>query len=252
MLNNIYRLLVCVEYNGSKYIGWQRQLHNRLTIQEIIENCLSNISMHKINIICSSRTDSGVHSLGQIFHFDTLIYKSEKEWLLIANFNLPYDITFKWIKHVSNNFHARYNVYSRRYLYIIYNSSIRSSFLNKLVMYYNNYLNINLMLKAALFFLGKHDFSSFRSSGCESKNPYKNIMHLNIFKKKKYLIFDIKADSFLYHMVRNIISSLLLIGTKKYPVDWIKYILSCKNKSVLRINIVKPYGLYLYKIEFFK
>ncbi len=250
MLNKIYRLLVCVEYNGINYIGWQKQLHNCFSIQEIIEKCLSKISCHKVNIVCSSRTDSGVHSLGQIFHFDTYIYKSEKEWLLISNFNLPYDITFKWVKYVKNNFHARYNVFSRRYLYIILNSNIRSSFLNKLVMYCNYNLNIDLMLQASYYLLGKHNFSSFRSSGCESKNPYKNIMHLNIFKKKKYIIFDIKADSFLYRMVRNIISSLLLVGIKKHPVNWIKYILSFKNKNVCKINSVKPYGLYLYKIEF--
>ncbi len=251
MLNKVYRLLVCVEYNGFKYIGWQKQLHNHKSIQKVIEDCLSNISKHRINIICSSRTDSGVHSLGQVFHFDTFIYKTENEWLLISNFNLPCDITFKWIKYVSNNFHARYNVYSRRYLYIIWNSYIRSSFLNQFVMYYNNYIDINLMLKASCFLLGKHNFSSFQSSGCESKNIYKNIMHLNIFKKKNYLIFDIKANSFLYRMVRNIVSSLLLVGSKKCSINWIKYILSCRNNSVLKINLVKPYGLYLYKVEFF-
>ncbi len=250
MLNRIYRLLVCVEYNGMNYIGWQKQLHNSLSIQEIIEKCLSKITNHKVNIICSSRTDSGVHSLGQMFHFDTYIYKNENEWLLIANFNLPYDITFKWMKYVKNNFHARYNVNSRRYLYIILNSCIRSSFLNNLVMYYRGNINIDFMLQASYYLLGKHDFTSFRSSGCESKNTYKNIMHLNIFKKKKYIIFDIKANSFLYRMVRNIVSSLLLVGIGKYPINWIKHILSSRDKNLCRSFSVKPYGLYLYKIEF--
>ncbi len=249
MLN---RLLVCVEYNGSNYIGWQKQSHSNLSIQEIIEVCLSKIAKHKIKIFCSSRTDLGVHSLGQIFHFDTNCYKKENEWLLISNFNLPNDISFKWVKYVKNNFHARYNVLSRRYLYFILNSKIRSSFLNKLVMYYSSNINLNLMKQASKYLLGVHDFSSFQSSGCESKNIYKNIMHLNIFKRNMYIIFDIKADSFLYHMVRNIISSLLLIGIKKYSVEWIKYVLFSRNRNILKIKLIKPYGLYLYKIEFKK
>ncbi len=250
MLNKKYRLLVCVEYNGYNYIGWQKQLHSHLSIQEVIETCLSKIAKHKIKIFCSSRTDSGVHSLGQIFHFDTFCYKKENHWLLISNFNLPNDITFKWVKYVNNHFHARYNVYSRRYLYFILNSKIRSSFLNNLVTYYLGNININLMLQASKFLLGKHDFSSFQSSGCESKNVYKNIMHLKIFKRKMYIIFDIKADSFLYHMVRNIVSCLLLVGTKKNCVNWIKDILLYKKRGVSKINLIKPYGLYLYKIEF--
>ncbi len=251
MLNNKYRLLVCVEYKGTNYLGWQRQLHINNSIQEVIEKCLSKIAKHKIRIFCSSRTDSGVHSLGQIFHFDTLCYKLEKEWLLISNFNLPKDISFKWVKYVKKNFHARYNVFSRRYLYFIWNSRIRSSFLDKLVMYYYNKVDISLMIKASKYLLGIHDFTSFQSSGCESKNIYKNIMHLNIFKKNMYIIFDIKANSFLYHMVRNIVSSLLLIGIKKYSLSWIKYILSVRNNNFLKIKLVKPWGLYLYKIEFF-
>ncbi len=251
MLNKKYRLLVCVEYCGYNYIGWQKQLHCNLSIQEIIETCLSKITKHVVKIFCSSRTDAGVHSLGQIFHFDTFCYKKESEWLLVSNFNLPYDITFKWVKYVKNDFHARYNVYSRRYLYFIWNSNIRSSFLNNRVMYYLGNININLMLKASKFLLGKHNFISFQSSGCESKNTYKNIMHLNICRINKYIIFDIKANSFLYRMIRNIISNLLLVGIKKYSINWIKYILSVKKKNFSKTSLVKPYGLYLYKIEFF-
>ncbi len=251
MLNKKYRLLVCVEYCGYNYIGWQKQLHSKLSIQEIIEECLSKIAKHKIKIFSSSRTDSGVNSLGQMFHFDTFCYKKEKEWLLISNFNLPRDITFKSVKYVKSNFHARYNVYSRRYLYIILNSNIRSSFLNNRVMYYLGKISISLMLKASKFLLGKHNFISFQSSGCESKNTYKNIMHLNIFRINRYIIFDIKADSFLYRMIRNIISNLLLIGMRKFSVNWIKYVLSIKKKGFSKNLLVKPYGLYLYKIEFF-
>ncbi len=247
----MYRLLVCVEYNGSNYIGWQKQNSLQLySIQGVIEKILSVIAKHNVDIFCSSRTDAGVHSIGQVFHFDTLTFRTERDWLFSANNNLPYDIAFKWVKFISLDFHARFSALSRRYIYVIYMSKIRSCFLNKLVTYYFYDLDVNLMSKASKFLLGEHDFSSFKSSGCESINPIRNVLNISIYKKNNFIFFDITANSFLYRMVRNIVSSLLLVGIKKYSIFWIKEFLSYKKNDVFKINVVKPNGLYLLNVYY--
>ncbi len=250
MLNkNKYRLIVCVKYNGTNYSGWQKNISNKISIQEIIEKVLSKISGDNIKIFCSSRTDKGVHSLGQVFHFDTYKYKSENDWLKISNFILPNDIYFKWVKFSSNNFNSRYNAIARRYIYIILNKN-RSVFLYNFVLFFNKFLHIDLMLKASRYLLGENDFSSFKSSKCQSLSSFRNIFYLNIFSKGFFIYFDIIADSFLYHMVRNIVSCLLIIGIKKYSIRWFKDFFFSKNKNYYSLKLIKPNGLYLYKVYY--
>ncbi len=244
-----YRLVVCVEYKGTNYSGWQKNKFNKLiSIQEVIENVLFKVADHKINIFCSSRTDKGVHSFGQIFHFDTYKYKSENEWLRKCNFILPNDIFFKWVKFSCIGFDSRKDSLARRYIYIILNGNYRSTFLYDFFLYYKNYLFVDLMLKASYILLGEHNFSSFKSSGCQSLSSKRNIFYINIFRKGVFIYFDIIADSFLYHMVRNIVSSLILVGIKSKSINWFKDFFY----SGIRINcnIVKPNGLYLYKIYY--
>ncbi len=249
MLN--YRLMVCVQYNGFYYSGWQKQSFCDNSIQNIIEKCLLIYFKYNIKIFCSSRTDIGVHSLGQVFHFDIKYYININNFLFCINNILPKTIIFKWVKYICVNFHSRYNAIARRYMYIFCNKNNRSVFLENLVTYIDfNNLNINLMRKASKFILGKHNFNSFRSSKCESNNPYRRIFFLNIFKCGNYIFFDIKGNSFLYHMIRRIISCLLLIGFSKYSILWIKDFLYYRNNNIYNISLVKPNGLYLLYIYF--
>ncbi len=251
----MYRLLACVEYNGSNYIGWQKQINNKNSIQEKIEKSISKIANHKIEVFGSSRTDCGVHSLGQIFHFDTKTKRKNKNWLLGSNYFLPKDISLKWIKKVSKDFHCRFNAIARRYIYVVYNNekkNIKSIFLNNLVLNYPFNININLMLNTAKIFIGKHDFFFLCPLKKRKKiNTYRNIIHLNIYRKNSFIFFDIKANSFFYHMIRKIINCLLLVGSKIYSYSYIKnlFLFENKNKDIY-INIVKPYGLYLHSIFF--
>ncbi len=243
------RFLVCVEYNGSNYFGWQKQ-NDKHTIQLVIEKTLSIIANHDINIFCASRTDKGVHSLGQIFHFDSYSNRTLYEWLSGGNSLLPKDITFKWINYINNTFHARFNAIARRYIYVVSYSKIRSSFLNKLVMYYPYKLNVSIMLEGAKFLLGEHNFSFFTTSKNQSKNTIKKVYYIRIYQKNLYTFFDIKANSFLYHMVRNIVSVLLLLGIKRYSVSYIKNLIKLKDKSRLNINLIEPDGLYLHTVYY--
>ncbi len=244
-----YRLLASVRYIGTNYIGWQKQLLVSVnSVQEVLENCLSIIANHPIFIVSASRTDSGVHGIGQLFHFDTYTYRLIKEWLLGTNSLLPKDILLNWIYYIPLSVHVRKNVIFRRYIYIINNNFLSSCFLYNLVFDYPYPLDISLMLKAASLLKGIHDFSVFSSDKNTSLNTIKHIMHLNILQKNKYIIIDIQANSFLYRMVRNIVSSLLLVGIRHYSYSWIYELLHKKDISLPTMRIVKAHGLYLYQI----
>ncbi len=246
----MYRLLACVKYNGSLYHGWQKQYKNDNSLQNIIENSLFLLFKYNIKIFCSSRTDVGVHSIGQIFHFDIKKYININSILNYLNNILPIYIYIRWIKYVSIKFNARYDTIAKKYIYIIYNGNKKLVFLNKLVTFINDSINIDFMFKASRYLIGKHNFNSFKSPKCESNNFYKTIFYLNIYKLKNFIFFEIIADSFLYHMVRNIVSSLLLVGTYKYSIFWIKDFLYYRNKSFFNINLIKPYGLYLMNVYY--
>ena len=128
MISTVKKLAIGVEYDGKKYFGWQKQKEVKKTIQEELEKALSAVANHNIELTCAGRTDSGVHSIGQVAHFETFA-KSRKEenWILGANSNLPIEITVHWIKRIPTQFHARFSAISRRYCYIIYNQKIRYS-----------------------------------------------------------------------------------------------------------------------------
>lgn len=246
----MYRLLVCIKYNGSLYHGWQKQYKNDNSIQSIIENSLFLLFKYNIKIFCSSRTDIGVHSLGQTFHFDIKKYIKTDFILNFLNNILPIYIYIKWIKYVSIKFNARYNAIAKKYIYVIYNSNKKLIFLNKLVTCIDTYIDVNIMFKASRYLIGKHNFNSFKSPKCESNNFYKTILYFNIYKLNNFIFFEIIANSFLYHMVRNIVSSLLLVGTYKYSIFWIKDFLFYRNKKFFDIYLIKPYGLYLMKVYY--
>ncbi len=245
ILKNIQRILVCVEYNGSNYYGWQKQ-PNRITVQSVIEKCLSKIANHTIYIYCASRTDSGVHGVNQIFHFDTFACRKKNEWLYGSNAILPKDISFKYIKYIDNNFHARFSAIARRYIYILCNSKIRCSLLHKQVAYYPYNIDFPLIIKASKLFCGQHNFRFFTSSKNKTFSYIRNIFYFNIYKKNSYIFFDIKGNSFLYHMIRNIISVLLLVARGKYSLHYITDVLLLKTK--LNVNLIDASGLYLYSV----
>lgn len=242
------KFVLGLSYDGSKYYGWQKQ-NNLLTVQGCLEKVLSQIANHNINIFCAGRTDRGVHGIEQIVHFETYSLRSEKEWLIGSNSLLPKDITISWLKKVSFFFHARFSALSRSYRYIIFNNIIRSSFLENYCYYIYPILNTQLMHKAAQKLIGEHDFFSFQSSGCQSITSQRNIFLLNVYKRDKFIIIDIKANSFLYHMVRNIVGCLIMIGLSHKKSSWIYQLLQYK-KNQKEYMTVPPNGLYFLSAEY--
>ncbi|BAC24455.1 truA [Wigglesworthia glossinidia endosymbiont of Glossina brevipalpis] len=242
------KLAAGISYQGNNYCGWQSQ-KNIISIQEYVELALFKFSGEKIKIYCAGRTDAKVHALLQVVHFYTDIKRSYRQWILGVNSYLPYDISIMWVIKVHNNFHARYSAIAKKYLYLIHNNISRSGIFRKYCFNVFISLNINDMKKAAQKLIGKHDFSSFKGSECQSKTTYRVIYYIRINKYKEYIFVEIKANSFLNHMMRNIIGNLIEIGKGKKSKEWMSELLFLKNNK-FSIFSADPKGLYLSNVYY--
>ena len=242
------RIALGIEYDGSAYYGWQRQ-KDVVSVQEKLEQALSIIANHPVTVTCAGRTDSGVHGTGQVVHFDTESERQDVAWTLGLNANLPDDIAIRWVKHVDQDFHARFSATARRYRYIIYNHPFRPGILNKGLSHYHTKLDDTLMDKAGQYLVGEHDFTSFRALHCQAHSPVRTIEYLSVSRRSDFIIIDIKANGFLHHMVRNIAGSLIEIGRGNQPIDWLQTLLSYKDRAKAAAT-AKPGGLYLVEVDY--
>lgn len=244
------RYALGLEYDGNAYNGLQKQASPKLnTIQESLEKAIAQVADHSIETYFAGRTDSGVHATGQVCHFDSDAKRSDYAWLCGINSSLPRDITVKWIREVSDDFHARFSALSRRYHYWIYNHSTRPAVLQNKVTWHLQPLTISAMQKAGEYLLGEHDFTSFRASGCQANSPIRTIHELTITQHGAYIKIDICANAFLHHMVRNIVGTLLVIGENKRDPDWMKEVLMARDRKQAEITAF-PAGLYLVNVEY--
>ncbi|WWO98580.1 MAG: tRNA pseudouridine(38-40) synthase TruA [Candidatus Dasytiphilus stammeri] len=246
----LYRKLALgIEYNGSRYYGWQFQKFVP-SIQANLEEALSIVANHSIKTYCAGRTDAGVHSIGQVVHVETNALRKVSAWTRGVNRYLPSDIVVRWVKDVPDNFHARFSAIARLYRYVIYNSSFRPALLNTEVMHYDKPLDVKRMQIAAQYLIGENDYSSFRAADCQSKSSWRKIIYLSVTRYGPYVLINIKANSFLRHMVRNIVGCLIEVGCGKYDENWIAEILAKKNRNKVKYTTVKPTGLYLVAVNY--
>ena len=242
------RLAVGLEYDGTGYCGWQRQ-SGVISIQETLEKALGQVANERIATVCAGRTDAGVHAFGQVVHFDTNAVRTSREWVLGANSNLPSDIRALWVKTVADDFSARFAATSRKYRYVIYNNMVAPALLRHRSMWYRYQLDDDLMNQGAKHLLGEHDFSSFRSSGCQALSTIRKLTKLSVTKSGGLINIDVEANAFLYHMVRNIVGTLLKVGAGERSPDWVKEVLAKKDRRAGGIT-VPACGLYLVKVEY--
>ena len=206
------RIALSLEYDGSHYWGWQRQ-RECASVQATLEAALSRVAAEPITVSCAGRTDRGVHATCQIIHFDTQSERSERAWLLGTNTYLPKHIRVHWAKPVINDFHARFSAQSRRYCYVLQIGSVAPGILASYVSWHCcQDLDDKAMAAAAMLLLGQHDFSSFRAAECQAKTPIRTVSFCELRRQDNLFIFEIEADGFLHHMVRNIMGVLLEIG----------------------------------------
>ena len=243
------KVLLSIQYDGKNYHGWQEQ-KTPDTVQGKLQKAIYDFSREKVKLYVAGRTDSGVHALSQYAHFETNTKRDENSWLLGLNSLLPSDIRINFIKFMDSKFHARFSALSRTYRYVIYNHKIKPCLnRNKVGWYYLHHLDEKKMQVAAKNLIGEKDFSCFRSAHCQSKSPIKNINDIIITRENNFILIDVNANSFLYNMVRNIVGTLVMIGSGEKEVLWIKELLASKDRTKAGKQF-PPEGLFLIDIEY--
>lgn len=237
-----------IEYCGSRYSGWQRQKHSP-GIQQYVEEALSSVADRQIHVQCAGRTDTGVHALHQVIHFETEVNRAPRSWVFGANANLDPDITLLWALPVSGDFHARYSASGRRYRYLILNRPTRPGVNNGFTAWEYRALDVELMAAAAGFLVGEHDFTSFRGRGCQSRSPVREVRRLEVSRVGEYIVIDIHANAFLMHMVRNIVGVLTAVGMGRQEPGWVQAVLAARDREQGGVT-APPQGLYLMEIDY--
>lgn len=231
-----------VEYDGSGFSGWQWQPGKR-TIQSVLESSLSRVANHVVRVVCSGRTDAGVHARAQVIHFDTTAIRTVHAWTMGGNSGLPDDVRITEVIFMDSGFHARTSAIARYYRYSIFNRRMASALDRTRVTWIPHPLDEQQMHEAAQVLVGNHDFSAFRAQGCQSKSPVRDFHFIQVIRQGDYLHVDLCANAFLHHMVRNIVGSLIDVGQGRRPVAWMGEILEGRNRKLSGVT-APPDGLY--------
>ncbi len=242
------RIMLTVAYDGTNYHGWQVQ-PNKATIEGELNQYLSALLGEEIRVIGASRTDAGVHALGNIAVFDTNTKISAEKISLATNQKLPADIKIHKSESVPLDFHPRHVESRKTYEYKIWNDKFPMPTERYYSYFVYNSLNLERMQKAAECFVGEHDFTSFCSINTEVESKVRTIYDLKVNKQDKLLTVRVTGNGFLYNMVRIIVGTILDIGKEKYLPDQIETILAGKNRELAGAT-VPAHGLTLIKYDF--
>lgn len=250
------RIALGLSYAGGSYSGWQSQTSGN-TIQDHLEYALAKFAANdvaRVTTLCAGRTDSGVHGLMQVVHFDALVDRSDASWVRGTNRFLPLDIAVQWARHVPMSFHARASAVSRRYAYILFQSPVRPSVEAGRVGWVFRPLDGVAMQAAANVLAGEHDFSSFRAAGCQALSPIKTLAPIQITRRGApgflagdddtcYWRFEFQGSAFLHHMIRNIMGCLVAVGQGSHPPEWMAGVLQARSRKAAAPTF-SPDGLY--------
>lgn len=242
------KVALALEYDGAPYCGWQTQA-NGCGIQDVVEDALTSIAGEPIELHAAGRTDSGVHALAQIVHFQTTADRPLSAWVRGVNALLPRSIRVLWSHPVGATFHARFSAYSRRYRYLVYNAAVAPALLDSKVGWFHAPLDVSIMHDAARCLIGKHDFSSFRAAECQARSPVKQLEKLSVERRGQMIVFDFEADAFLHHMVRNIVGALIYVGSARRPREWIGELLLARDRTLAAPTFTAA-GLYLTGVSY--
>ncbi|MGG5461551.1 tRNA pseudouridine(38-40) synthase TruA [Clostridium sp. B9] len=225
---------MCLEYDGSKYKGWQKQNQkgsNVSTIQDKIEKVLSKMTGEEIQVIGCGRTDTGVHAKNYIANFKTNSFMTIDEMLDYINEYLPEDIRVKEMKDASERFHSRFNVKAKTYVYTIDNNKFKDVFLRRYAWHISEKLNLDEMRKASELLIGTHDFKSFTSLKGKGKSTIRTINSIDIEEKKGLVTLEINGNGFLLNMVRIITGTLVAVGLGELKASDVQNILEAKERA---------------------
>jgi tRNA pseudouridine38-40 synthase len=243
------RVALGVEYNGARFHGFQSQPHTENTVQGRLQQALSKVADEEITSVCAGRTDAGVHATNQVIHFDTLAQRPDKAWVMGVNTKLPDEISVRWACRVPETFHARFSARQRTYRYLICNTASRPALGVDQLTWDKRSLDHQLMHEAAQVLVGRHDFSSFRASLCQAKSPVRTIDYVHVVRRGDLIVLEIRANAFLHHMVRNIVGTLLAVGSGEKPLEWLEEVLLARDRNQAGVT-AKPNGLHLVWVDY--
>jgi tRNA pseudouridine38-40 synthase len=242
------RIALGIEYDGTRFCGWQRQRTGR-TVQGTLEDALGSIADHPLATTCAGRTDAGVHATGQVVHFDSLATRDSEAWIRGTNTLLPADIRVRWSREIETAFHARFGARRRHYRYAILNRGEGSALLATRVCREHADLDVSRMREAAAMLVGEHDFSTFRAAACQARNPVRTVYTLEVTRSGRFVYLDVVANAFLHHMVRCIAGVLLGIGRGDAAPGWARELLAARDRTAGGVT-APAHGLYLVGVGY--
>ena len=238
-----------LQYEGTRYQGWQRQESSENTIQGKLEALFSKMCGHRVEVQGSGRTDAGVHAAGQVANAHLKTDKSAQEILLYMNSYLPEDIAVISVEEVSERFHSRLNAKGKTYLYRVINSALPHVFERRFTYQVEEKLDIAAMKEAAGLLCGTHDFAAFTSAKKSKKSTVRTIEDIRIEEKNDEILFYFTGNGFLFHMVRILMGTLLEVGLGKRSASEIPEILASKKRE--RAGALAPAkGLLLLEVRY--
>lgn len=240
------KLTIC--YDGTDFHGWQRQPGLR-TIQQCLEESLQRLTGSTTGTTASSRTDAGVHALGQVVHFLTASRHSTEIYVRALNALLPHDIRVLEAIEKPQAFHATLDARSKRYRYVMDNGRFASPFQLRYSWHVHPPLDTAAMGRAGQSLLGRHDFHSFETEWPNRTSSVRTILDLTVERRDAFVTFEVEADGFLYNMVRSIVGTLMLVGAGKRPESWVSEVLAAENRTEAGPT-APPQGLFLVRVNY--
>jgi tRNA pseudouridine38-40 synthase len=240
------KIKITLEYEGGKYQGWQVQPTGP-TIQSVLQETLSQITQGKTTVIGSGRTDSGVHAEAQVAHFVTDRNLTERQFLMALNSLLPRDIVVTRVQEMRADFHAQISALKKIYRFTILNRPYPSALHYRRSWFMQFPLDVFAMQKAAQILVGEHDFSAFRASNCEARNPVRKIIRIDIERQDDFIQTWIEGTGFLKYMVRNIVGTLVQVGRGKWDSEKVREILDSRDRKQAGPT-AQPQGLTLVQV----
>ena len=242
------KIALGVSYDGSPYCGWQSQ-PSACGVQDALESALQDVAQHAVRVHAAGRTDTGVHALGQVVHFETDAKRPLSAWVRGVNAHLPATIRVEWAHAVDDDFHARFSAFSRSYQYLLYNAPVASALMADKAGWFHLPLDYAAMIEAASYLIGEHDFTAFRASECQAKTAIRHMSQAGVVQSGQFFLFNFSANAFLQHQVRNMVGALIYIGKGKYPPAYMRELLQGKDRT-LSPPTFSPNGLYLTDVGY--
>lgn len=242
------RIALGLEYDGRAFCGWQTQ-PGGCAVQDHLETALAAVHGAPLQTITAGRTDTGVHALAQVVHFDALHDRPVSAWVRGVNAHLPAAMAVLWARPVDPGFNARTKALSRRYRYVLLNHAVRPALLHGRAGWLHGRLDEDGMRRAAELFLGRHDFSAFRSAECQARSPVRDMLEASVTRSGNFLLFDFRANAFLHHQVRNMVGALAWVGLGRRSPEWVGEVLASRDRRQGAATF-PPDGLYLAGVEY--